>query len=169
MGWKKESSIWSRINPLLSVPSFRWLFRMRISLYRVLWTKTKEEMEELGWDMTVSQDARMRERTKESRTAKQLTQSRDRQHNLWRVLSLWKRRWRMDDVCFHKMATVLIYTQAKAQENLSLSSIGNLMAHSMERPANSMRCANGMLRWKISKQIKSDKKSMELTSITLTM
>lgn len=55
---KKKAPIWSRINPLLSVPDpfgdyFAWEYRY-IGFYGL---KTKEEMEELGWDMTVSQDA----------------------------------------------------------------------------------------------------------------
>lgn len=60
VGWdgKKKSPIWSRINPLLAVPDpygdyFAWDYRY-IGFYGV---KTKEEMEELGWDITVSQDA----------------------------------------------------------------------------------------------------------------
>ena len=60
VGWdgKKKAPIWSRINPLLAVPDpfgdyFAWDYRY-IGFY---WLKTKEEMEELGWDMTVSQDA----------------------------------------------------------------------------------------------------------------
>ena len=60
VGWdgKKKAPIWSRINPLLAVPDpfgdyFAWDYRY-IGFYGL---KTKEEMEELGWDMTVSQDA----------------------------------------------------------------------------------------------------------------
>jgi len=60
VGWdgKKKAPIWSRINPLLAVPDpfgdyFAWDYRY-IGFYVL---KTKEEMEELGWDMTVSQDA----------------------------------------------------------------------------------------------------------------
>lgn len=60
VGWdgKKKAPIWSRINPLLAVPDpfgdyFAWEYRY-IGFYGL---KTKEEMEELGWDMTVSQDA----------------------------------------------------------------------------------------------------------------
>lgn len=56
--WKKKSPIWSRINPLLAVPDpygdyFIWDYRY-IGFYGI---KSKEEMEELWWDTTVSQDA----------------------------------------------------------------------------------------------------------------
>lgn len=55
---KKKAPIWSRINPLLAVPDpygdyFAWDYRY-IGFYGI---KTKEEMEELWWDTTVSQDA----------------------------------------------------------------------------------------------------------------
>ena len=59
-GWdgKKKCPIWSRINPLLAVPDpygdyFAWDYRY-IGFYGI---KSLEEMEELGWDTTVSQDA----------------------------------------------------------------------------------------------------------------
>ena len=56
--WKKKAPIWSRINPLLAVPDpygdyFAWDYRY-IGFYGI---KSKEEMEELWWDTTVSQDA----------------------------------------------------------------------------------------------------------------
>lgn len=55
---KKKAPIWSRINPLLAVPDpygdyFIWDYRY-IGFYGI---KTKEEMEQLWWDTTVSQDA----------------------------------------------------------------------------------------------------------------
>ena len=60
VGWdgKKKCPIWSRINPLLAVPDpygdyFIGDYRY-IGFYGI---KSKEEMEELGWDTTVSQDA----------------------------------------------------------------------------------------------------------------
>lgn len=60
VGWDgiKKAPIWSRINPLLAVPDpygdyFLWDYRY-IGFYGI---KTKEEMESLGWDTTVSQDA----------------------------------------------------------------------------------------------------------------
>lgn len=60
VGWdgKKKSPIWSRINPLLAVPDtygdyFIGDYRY-IGFYGI---KSKEEMEELGWDTDVSQDA----------------------------------------------------------------------------------------------------------------
>ena len=56
--WKKKCPIWSRINPLLSVPDpygdyFIWEYRY-IGFYGI---KSKDEMEELWWDISVSQDA----------------------------------------------------------------------------------------------------------------
>lgn len=56
--WKKKSPIWSRINPLLAVPDpygdyFTGDYRY-IGFYGI---KSKAEMEELGWDTTVSHDA----------------------------------------------------------------------------------------------------------------
>ena len=56
--WKKKSPIWSRINPLLAVPDpygdyFIWEYRY-IGFYGI---KSKEEMNELWWDISVSQDA----------------------------------------------------------------------------------------------------------------
>lgn len=60
VGWdgKKKCPIWSRINPLLAVPDpygdyFIGDYRY-IGFYGI---KSKEEMEELGWDTSVSQDA----------------------------------------------------------------------------------------------------------------
>lgn len=60
VGWdgKKKCPIWTRINPLLAVPDpygdyFIGDYRY-IGFYGV---KTLEEMEELGWDTTVSHDA----------------------------------------------------------------------------------------------------------------
>lgn len=60
VGWdgKKKAPIWSRINPLLAVPDpygdyFIGDYRY-IGFYGI---KSKAEMEELGWDTTVSQDA----------------------------------------------------------------------------------------------------------------
>ena len=60
VGWdgKKKCPIWSRINPLLAVPDpygdyFIGDYRY-IGFYGI---KSREEMEELGWDTTVSQDA----------------------------------------------------------------------------------------------------------------
>lgn len=56
--WKKKSPIWSRINPLLAVPDpygdyFIGDYRY-IGFYGI---KSKEEMEELDWDTSVSHDA----------------------------------------------------------------------------------------------------------------
>ena len=60
VGWdgKKKAPIWTRVNPLLAIPDpfgdyFIGDYRF-IGFYGV---KTKEEMEELGWDTTVSNDA----------------------------------------------------------------------------------------------------------------
>ena len=60
VGWdgKKKCPIWSRINPLLAVPDpygdyFIGDYRY-IGFYGI---KSREEMEELGWDTTISQDA----------------------------------------------------------------------------------------------------------------
>lgn len=74
--WKKKSPIWSRINPLLAVPDpygdyFTGDYRY-IGFYGI---KSKAEMEERGWDTTVSQDA--------AEWAKE--QKREEQQNNWLI------------------------------------------------------------------------------------
>jgi hypothetical protein len=60
IGWdgKKKSPIWTRVNPLLAVPDpygdyFTGDYRY-IGFYSV---KTRSEMESLGWDTDIGQDA----------------------------------------------------------------------------------------------------------------